>query len=579
MVPDSRPDPVADRLDSWKDIAAYLRRDVSTVQRWEKKQGLPVHRHLHEKQGSIYAFKSELDEWWRQADYSDETTDRSERKPAARKHVWLRFAAIASATVIALVALGLVTRASRGSTASDAPIRSVAVLPLTNLMGADDQEYYVAAMHDALIAELGQLRALNVISRTSVMQYQKTDKSTPQIARELKVDALVEGSVFRSGERVRVQVQLVKPIPIERQLWSRTFDGELQDVMVLQKEIARAIAEQMKLTLSPQEAARLAATRKVNPAAHDAYAKGWFQFNRMSVEAAHKCVASADQALAADPSYARAYALSALCQGLLANLGGGVPDDLQPRAAAAARHALELDDSLADAHFALAWTLSVYDRDWVAAEQEYRRGLDLNPGSSIGHARYGWFLGWMNRKEQALAEVEQGALLDPASADQLQRVSAVHFVARRYDEAILAARTAIAIEPTFAFGHLRLGQAYMEKGMHELGIAAMEKAVELSANVNTQGSLGRAYAMAGRRHDARRILHALLNPGEHTNAAWTQIAQIYVALDEKEEALRWLEEGYRMHDGDMALLKVFPPWDPLRSDPRFQDLLTRLKFP
>jgi tetratricopeptide (TPR) repeat protein len=434
-------------------------------------------------------------------------------------------------------------------------------------------------MHDALITELGQLSVLSVISRTSVMQYRNSSKSTPQIARELKVDALVEGSIFKSGEQVRVQVQLVRAMPVERQVWSRTFDGELQDVMVLQKRIARAIAEEMKLTLSPQEAARLAATRRIDPAAYDAWARGWFQFNRISVEAAHKCVENAAKALVMDPSYANAYSLSALCQGLLATLGGGAPDDLHPRAAAAARHALDLDDSLADAHFALAWTLSVYDWDWIAAEREYRSGLALNPGSSLGHARFGWFLSWLNRNEQALAEVTRGAELDPASPDQLQRVSAVHFVARRYDDAIRAARTAIEIDPAFSFGHLRLGQAYMEKGMHELGIRALEKAVELSGNVNHKGSLGRAYAMSGRTKDARRVLEALLSPGEHTNGASLQIAQIYVALGEKEEALRWLERGYRLHDGDMNLLKVFPPWDPLRSDPRFQDLIKRMNFP
>jgi tetratricopeptide (TPR) repeat protein len=264
---------------------------------------------------------------------------------------------------------------------------------------------------------------------------------------------------------------------------------------------------------------------------------------------------------------------------MLPNIYGGTPHDLYPKAAAAARRAIELDDSLADAHFALAWTLACYDWNWSAAEREYRRGLELNPGSAIGHSRFGWFLSWLGRDAQAMAEVGRAQQLNPTGSAQIQHAASVHFVARRYDDTILAARRVIGIDPTFAFGYHRLGQAYTEKGLYEQGIAALEKAVQLSGTVNHKGALGRAYALSGRRIEARHVLEALLSPGEHSYASPVQIAMIYLTLGEKDEAVRWLEEGYQVRDGDMVLLKVLPVWDSLRSDLRFQDLLQRMKFP
>jgi serine/threonine-protein kinase len=457
-------------------------------------------------------------------------------------------------------------------------IESLAVLPLANLMGGEDQDYYVAAMHEALIAELGQINALSVISRTSVMRYRDTDKSAPEIARELNVEALVEGSMFKAGDNVRIQVQLVRAVPVERQLWSRTYDGELQNVMALQKTVARAIAEQIHVTMTPEEVARLAPSRAVDPIAYDAWAKGWFQFNRLTEESLRKCLEYAAAALAVDSRYAPAYALIAACQSTLPLIAAVVPNDAFPKAAAAAHRALELDDGLAEAHFALGWTLATYDWNWVAAEREFRRGLELNPSSAVGHAQFGWFLSWIGRETDALAEVSRGQQLNPASPREIQNVAVVHFVARRYDDAILAAQRAVEISPTYAFGYDRLGRAYTEKGMYEQAIAALEMAVQ-SGNVNHKGPLGRAYALAGRRSEARRILDELLTVYRVSHTNPVQIAMIYTALGERNEAVRWLEEGHRVHDGNMVLLKVLPAWDSLRGDPHFKDLLQRMNFP
>lgn len=496
------------------------------------------------------------------------------RRRHRRRIIWA-----VAVTGAALVALAIALGAGRWRDGSGAPIQSIAVLPLGNLMGDPEQEYIVSAMHEALIAELGQIAALRMIPRTSVTRYRNTEKSVSEIARELNVDALVEGSMFRARESVRVQLQLIRAVPLERQVWSRTYEGDLENVSALQKRVARAIAEQIQVTVTPQEAARLATARAVNPAAYDAWAKGWFQFTRLTSESLHKCLQYASAALAIDSSYAPAYALTASCYTTLPSVGPVAPHDAFPKAEAAARRALELDEGLADAHFALAWTLSGYEWNWAGAEREYRRGLELNPSSAFGHSRFGWFLSWLGRYDEALKEVRRAEQLNPAGLYEIQALAAVQYTARRYDEAVVAAARATEIDPTYTFGYLRLGQAHSDKGKYEEAIAALETAVKLSGDATHKGILGRAYALAGRRAEARGILDELLNLNQRSYVGPIQMAIIHIGLGEKDEALRWLEEAYRVRDGNLVLLKVWPAWDPLRGDPRFRDLLQRTKFP
>jgi serine/threonine-protein kinase len=458
-------------------------------------------------------------------------------------------------------------------------IESLAVLPLSNLMGSDDQEYYVAATHEALIGELGKIGALTVKSRTSVMQYRSRVKPVPEIARELDVDALVEGSVFKSADRVRVRVLLIRARPVERELWSQTFDGELRNILTLQSDVARAIAEQIQVVMTPMETARLTTTRTVDPRAYDQWAKGWSQFNRLTVDGMNQCLEHTTSALSLDSNYAPAYALRASCLSLLPQLSGAAPSDAYPKAAVAARRALSLDSTNAEGHFGLAWTLASYDWDWPGAEREYRHGLELIPSSVFGHSRFGWFLSWLGRDAEAMEEVTRALQLNPTGPNEIQRAAAVHYVARRYDAAIIEAQRAIQIDPTFTFAYVRLGQAYTEKRMYEQAVAAMEKGLQLSGGFEGRGMLGRAYALWGRPGEARRVLDELLSGNPKRFAGPVQMALIYNALGQKDEALRWLEEAYRVHDGNMVLLKVFPAWDSLRSDPRFQDLLRRMNFP
>jgi len=481
---------------------------------------------------------------------------------------------------VVLLAVGVMVGGGRWWNGSGRPIQSLAVLPLENLMGDPEQEHFVAGMHESLIAELGQIRALAVISRRSVMRYRITDKSLPEIARELNVDALVEGSVFRAGDSVRVHVQLISPSPVERQLWSRTYDGDLRNVLVLQKRIAGSITEQIRATITPHEAVRLAAARVVNPAAYDAWLKGWFQYTRLSPASLRNCLEYAAAAIAIDSSYAPGHALAASCHNMLPHVSTVAPEDSFPKAQAAARRALQLDEDLADARFALAWTLAAYDWDWTGAEREYRRGLELNPGSALGHARFGWFLSWLGRFDEGIAEVTRAQELNPFGPDVIEAAAAAHWVERRYDKTIQIARRATVLEPTYGYGYHRLGLGYTETGSYEDAIAALETAVRLSGGAtNLRSALGRAYALSGRTRESRRVLEELLDLNQRSYVGPLQIAIIHTALGETDEALRWLEKAYRGRDANMVLMKVLPALDPLRDHPRFRDLLERMKFP
>jgi serine/threonine-protein kinase len=350
-------------------------------------------------------------------------------------------------------------------------------------------------------------------------------------------------------------------------------------VLALQKQVARAIAEQINVTVTPQEAARLSTAPTVNPAAYDAWAKGWYQFTRLTHESLHKCLEYAGAALAIDASYAAAYALTASCSTTLPNLAGVAPHDAHPQAEAAARQALRLDEGRADAHFALGWTLASYNWNWAGAERAFRRGLELDPSSSFGHARFGWVLSWLGRHDEALTELERAAQLNPTGLYEIQALAAVHYTARKYQDAVITARRGTEIEPAFAFAQTRLGMAYAELGRYEEAVVALETAVKLTGDLHNKGGLARAYALAGRPRDARRTLDELLNLNQRRYVGPLEIAMSHLALGEKDEAIRWLEEGYRVRDGNMILLKVWPPWDSLRGDPRFQDLLRRMNFP
>jgi len=479
-----------------------------------------------------------------------------------------------SALILALVILvaWIVHWASR----PPSNIRSLAVLPLENLSGDASQDYFADGMTDELITDLGQISALRVISRTSVMPYKRVRKSLPQIARELNVDAVVEGTVLRSGEQVRITAQLIQA-SADKHLWAESYEGDLRDTLALQKKVAGAIAAQIRIELTPQEQAVLKNVKVVNPEAYEAYLKGRYFWNKRTADGLKKAVDYFNQAIEKDPNYGQAYTGLADSYALLGDWEYGVlaPKEAFPRAKAAATKALELDDTLGEAHTSLAFSLDLFDWDWASAEREFRRAIELNPGYATAHHWYAWHLSEMGRNSEAIAEMRKAQNLDPLSLIISADVAEILLVAHSYDQAIEQSRKTIDMDPNFAVAHYELGQALVQKHMYKEAIAELQKAIELSGGSTTcTSNLAFAYAASGRRKEAEKILSDLKNRSKQ-NAS--EIALMYVGLNEKDEAMAWLEKAYEERFNPSILLR--PVFDPLRSDPRFQNLVRRIGLP
>jgi TolB-like protein/DNA-binding winged helix-turn-helix (wHTH) protein/Flp pilus assembly protein TadD len=460
-----------------------------------------------------------------------------------------------------------------------ASIQSLAVLPLENLSGDASQDYFADGMTDELITELGQISALRVISRTSVMSYKGERKPMPQIARELNVDAVVEGTVLRSGEQVRITAQLIQARTDEH-LWAHSYEGDLRNTLTLQNQVARAIAEEIKVNVSPQERAALRKSKAVNPEAYEAYLKGRYFWNKRTADGLKKAKEYFDQAIATDPNYAQAYSGLADTYALLGDWQYAVmtPKEALPKAKAAAMKALQLDDTLGEAHTSLAFCLDGFDWDWKSAEREFKRGIELNPGYATAHHWYAWHLNLGGENREAIAEMKKAEDLDPLSliinADSAELFLITHFS----DESIEQSRKAIEMDPNFALAHNQLGQAYLQKHMNDEAIAELQKATQLSDGSSAcTANLARAYALSGRKSEALGLLNDLKqrsNAG-YSNAA--EIAGIYAALGDKDQAMTWLEKGYQERFNPGVLTR--PSFDPLRSDPRFRALVHRIGLP
>lgn len=571
----------SERLDSWKEIAAYLKRDESTVRRWQK-EGLPVHRHVHKKKATVYAYKSEIDVWWKDGCARLELTVPAAAGPRRRLTWW----GAAGLTLLAL-GLGLNIGGLRdrllGRTGAG-EIRSLAVLPLENLSGDPEQEYFVDGMTEALITELGKISALRVISRQSVMQYKGTDKSVPEIARELNVAALVEGSVLRDGDRVRVAAQLVGAVP-ERHLWADSFERDWTNVLALQREVARAIASQIRITLTPEEEARLARARPVNPEAYEAYLKGRYHLNTESEEGFQKAREYLRQAIDIDPTYAPAYASLADGYNRLAIYGYHPPKEAYPIAKAALVKALELDDALPEAHTLLGVVKFRFDWDWRGAERELKRALQLDPNNWRAHLGYGAYLLARGRLEEGLVEMKRHRELDPlATTTNLNLAWALRYN-RRYDEAIAQVRKTLELAPDSAYAYVSLGENYALKKRYTEAIAACEKALELLPEDQfVLSQCGWVLAVAGRTREALSALEKFRRRSASSYVDAFRVAYLAAALypdpGQSHHALEWLERAYEERSANLSFLKTDPMFpDRLRDDPRFQALLRRMNFP
>ena len=487
---------------------------------------------------------------------------------------------IAGVALPLVLVLGVVTTWLLFSRRNSAPeIHSLAVLPLESLSGDASQDYFADGMTDELITDLGKIGALRVISRTSVVPYKHVHRPLSEIARELNVDAVLEGTVLRSGDRVRITAQLIQ-VSAERHLWAESYEGDLRDALTLQSQVSHAVAEQIRINLNPQERAALKSKKAVDPEAYEAYLKGRYFWNKRTANGLRTAVAYFEQAIDQDPNYAPAYSGLADSYALMGDWQYGVmpPRVAFPRAKAAAVKALELDNTLGDAHTSLAFCFDLFDWDWNSAEKEFKRAIELNPGYATAHHWYSWHLIVLGRTSDAITEMRKAASLDPLSLIISADLAEILLVARLYDESIQQSRKTIDMDSNFAVAHYQLGQAYLQKRMYSEAIAELQKATELSgADTTFTSNLAYAYAASGRRSEAIKMLEEFKNRRNHDFSNASEIALIYTGLGEKDQALTWLEKAYEEHFNPSILVR--PAFDPLRSDKRFQDLLRRIGLP
>jgi serine/threonine-protein kinase len=451
-----------------------------------------------------------------------------------------------------------------------AQIRSIAVLPLGNLSGDSREDYFADGVTEALITELAQIGGLRVISRTSIMVYKGAKKPLPQIARELQVDAIVDGSVQRSGDKVRINAELIEAAT-DRHLWAKSYERDLRDILTLQSAVAKAIADEVQIKLTPQEQARLTKSHQVNPEALEAYLAGRFYWNKRTAEGLEKSIAYFRRAIAKDPNYGLAYAGLADSYHALPELSAVPVEEAFPKARSAALKALEIDDSLGEAHSALANVKEDYDWDWKGAEEEYKKAIELSPGQVLAHASYSNLLFELGRLPEALAEARVAQQLDPLSAIANDNLSAVLYYAGQYDQAVEQCRKTLDIDPLNPQAHRHLGQVYVQKQFYEEAVSELKKAMELSrGSTEALAELGYVFAVSGKKDDAR---HVLLELKSATDASAYRLAIVYAGLAEKEKALEALKEAVNRRSPGVVHLKVSPVFEEIRSDERFQELL------
>ena len=573
-------------LDSWKEIATYVKRDVSTVQRWEKREGMPVHRHVHDKRGSVYAYGSELDAWLqnRRLGLEEEEKERPGETPmdaegyheprgTPRARRWLVLGGVA---LLALITVAYVMIRSRAGGAPRAKITSLAVLPLKNLSGDPAQDYLADGMTEELIGRLAAIHDLRVISRTSAMHFKDTQLSVPEIAKTLRVDAIVEGSVIREGSRIRVHAQLIRGATDEH-FWSETYDRELQDALALESDVAQSIARRVEATVTGEERTRLVAAHPVLPEVYESYLKGRFALGKSNSRAEiEQSIDYFEEAIKRDQTFAPAYlGLANAYFGLSTIFIGVPPEQVRPKAMSAVRSALELDPESAEAHVLLA-DMEQIQWQWAEAEVEYRRALELNPNDAHAHVGLADWLLCQGRTEEALTWALRGRELDPIAVTG-DDIGSILFFARRYDEALRESRSELAVHPDDAGDLWSLGFVLIAKDQPEEAVPVLEKALSISDHSpGIIGVLVSAYAHAGRRADALRLLGELKRRRQAGYVPAAAFVNAYLGLGDNEQAFAWLERAYQEQSNILQFLKVHPFFDPIRGDPHFADLLHRV---
>jgi TolB-like protein/Tfp pilus assembly protein PilF len=457
--------------------------------------------------------------------------------------------------------------------------RSLAVLPLENLSRDPEQEYFAEGLTETLITTLAKIGELRVVSRTSAVLYKGARKPIREIARELGVDTIVEGTVLRVGERVRITAQLIDA-QREAHLWAESYDRHLRDILDLHSELAQAIAREVQVKLTPREETELTQAHRVDPRAYEWYLKGRYHWNRRSREGLPQGVKCFQAAIAEDPTYAAAYAGLADClTGLHCYCLAG-PADSGAQAKGPAIQALELQPGLGEAHASVGWVKMWYDYDFIGAEREFERCIELNPRYATGHQWYAFYLSMMGRYEEAYAAIKRALRLDPLSIVIQWSLGFIYWNGRFYDRAIDQLEATLEMDANYAPAHATLAWVYRCKGQHELGIAAARKAVECAPGASFYlAFLGEAYAAAEKQDEAQKVLAQLRELSKQQYVTTYHMGRIYASLGKKDEALAWWETGYRERASWLIFLKIDPMLDDFRADPRFQDLMCCMNYP
>ncbi len=456
-------------------------------------------------------------------------------------------------------------------------IDSIAVLPLENLTGNAEQEYFVDGVTDELIGHLGQISALRVISRQSVMQYKESDKSLPEIARELNVDAVVEGSVYQVGDNVRIRVQLIDALPEERNLWAHTYERAGTEVLAMYNEVARAIVNEVQITLTSKEETRLASALQINPQAYEAYLKGMSHLYKLTPPELDAALHYFEQALEIDPNYALAYTGISFVWIGRQQMGLLIPSEATPKAKAAAQRALELDDTLAEVHYTLGIIRTWSDWDWEGAEQAFKRALEIKPNYAEALVYYSNLLCYMDRLDEALTMAERAVQLDPLNSIILTLSSSVLEYLHRYDDIIERAQTALRTSPNDPVGHNTLWGSYYMKGMYEESLESAKAFFNGLDFAEIAEAMAQGYEEAGYSGAMTSAAEIMVAFSKQTYVSPYFIAQMYIFAGDKENGIEWLEKGYKMKDPMMPYVGAYT-FNILHDDPRYQDLLRRMNL-
>jgi TolB-like protein/DNA-binding winged helix-turn-helix (wHTH) protein/Tfp pilus assembly protein PilF len=458
---------------------------------------------------------------------------------------------------------------------------SLVVLPMENLSGDKEQDYFADGMTDDLIANLAKIRSLRVISRSTAMAYKSTHKPLLQIANELNVDAVIEGTVMRAGNRVRITAELVQ-VSTDQHLWADTYESPIGDVLALQNRVSSAIADQIRINLTKEDRERLAKQPAVSPEAYEDYLKGRYYWNKRSGEGFNRAIGYFEEATRKDPQYALAYAGLADCYGIIgATIYGSVPAaEAAPKARAAAVRALEIDPSLAEAETSLATAKFNYDWDWAGAAEGFKRAIQMDPGYATAYQRYSLYSISLGRFSDSFEQIKKARDLDPLSISINASFGWRLYLAREYDRAIAQLHETLEMDPNYEWAHLILGQAYEEKGEFAPAIEELKKAVELAHGSPLMTSaLAHAYARSGNSAEAMALMAQLQARSKKEYVSPFYIATVYLGLGKNDQALTWLEKAYEDGSNGLVFLNVEPELDPVRSNPRFLSIRAKLNFP